>query len=247
MAAAAAGSLAGQRVAIFGGSSGMVWAGALPLQCCAQARLLSSSGATKPSSPQPRCGWVATRALLVDASDEGSVLDYVPTGAASSEPRSLHRRPVCGWRCARGAAWLASAACFFLPLLAVQSSSLGLIAVGKIAYTAVLIVVTLEVLLVSHHITALYVAVALLSCALWLPLLYLIPQFSFVNELTGMAQELLPEPLFWLVLALCAVCFFVYRISTSAFRAVVAPTDATILREREKLGSVRPAEAAAAP
>jgi len=142
---------------------------------------------------------------------------------------------------------LASAACFFLPLLAVQSSSLGLIAVGKIAYTAVLIVVTLEVLLVSHHITALYVAVALLSCALWLPLLYLIPQFSFVNELTGMAQELLPEPLFWLVLALCAVCFFVYRISTSAFRAVVAPTDATILREREKLGSVRPAEAAAAP
>ena len=105
MAAAAAGSLAGQRVAIFGGSSGRGrGAAAAVLRSGASVVLIGRDEAKLAATKVWLGGDSRVSTLLVDASDEGSVLDYVPTGAASSEPRSLHRRPVCGWRCARALA-----------------------------------------------------------------------------------------------------------------------------------------------
>lgn len=136
---------------------------------------------------------------------------------------------------------ITSVVCFYIPLSAASpagggprlSSLASLNALGKTAYTAVLGVVTLEILLVSHYTTWMLVSSCALSISLWLPLLYLIPRFVYVDELVGMAQLLTPEPQFWLTVALAAAICFVARVTWRAGTVALAPSDADILREAE--------------
>jgi len=111
----------------------------------------------------------------------------------------------------------------------------GLLAVGKLAFTAVLIVVTIEICLVSRYITAIFVVLVILSVALWFPLLWVIPLFADLNEMIGMAQLLYPSAVFWLTLALAGVASLTYRLAWRAALSLLWPTDTDILREQEVL------------
>ena len=139
---------------------------------------------------------------------------------------------------------VASVVCFYVPQAAQTpagggprlSSLASLSAVGKSAYTAVLAVVTVEILLVSHNTTWMLLGSCALSAALWLPLLYLIPRFTFVDEMVGMALMLIPEPQFWLAVTLAVAICFVARLTWRAGKVALAPSDADILREAEARG-----------
>ena len=140
---------------------------------------------------------------------------------------------------------VASAVCFFVPVYAVPMASGGprnlanMLELGKVGYTAVLATVSLEILLVSRYLTAIFLVILALSVAIWLPLLWLIPHIANVDEMIGMASALFPAPAFWLVVALCTAITGVYRLTWIAFNRYFRPSDVDILAEAEVIGRPR--------
>ena len=139
-------------------------------------------------------------------------------------------------------ATVASAVCFFVPLYAVPSASGGprnlanLLELGKVGYTAVVFVVSLEILLVSRYLTALFVVILVLSVAIWFPLLWLVTNIARVDEMIGMSSALFPSATFWLIVALCTVITGFYRLSWITFNRHFRPSDFDILAEVEVKG-----------
>ena len=146
---------------------------------------------------------------------------------------------------------VASAIAFFIPLYAVAPPPgpyrlAGMLAAGKVAYTAVLLVVTLEIVLVSRYITALFAFFALLSFAIWFPLLWLIPLVADVNEMIGISDLLYGAPAFWLAVALAGAASAAYRLAWLAAARHLRPSDLDLLSEEEALEQQRRVRAACA-
>ena len=136
------------------------------------------------------------------------------------------------------------AICFFFALYGVPSSGgvksdalSGMLQVGKVAYTSILVTVTLELCLHARYITLLFAGITLLSVALWWLLLWLVPAIAFVNEFEAMAPLLFSSPAFWLTVALSAGAATAYRLAWLAFVNAVLPSDLDILHEGEVLGT----------
>ncbi len=96
-----------------------------------------------------------------------------------------------------------------------------------------LLTVTLEILLVSRYVTALFAALCVLSFILWFPLLWFIPLIADVNEMIGMAPLLFPSPVFWLAVALCGATTLAYRLAWLAGTRHFRPHDVDIALEAE--------------
>ena len=147
---------------------------------------------------------------------------------------------------------VASAVCFFVPVYAVPLASGGprnlanMLELGKVGYTAVLTTVSLEILLVSRYLTALFLGILALSVAIWWPLLYIVPRMADVDEMIGMASALFPAAAFWLIVALCTVITGFYRLTWIAFNRFFRPSDFDILAEEEVM-KARPADAGSEP
>ena len=127
-----------------------------------------------------------------------------------------------------------SAICFFFALYAVPStggpkSLAGLLAIGKVAYTAILLAVSIEILLVARFVTALFIFITLLSVAVWWPLLYLIPAVTNVNEFIAIAPLIDSSPMFWLTIALTSAATFAYRFAWVAYNRLFQPNDFDLL------------------
>jgi phospholipid-transporting ATPase len=145
--------------------------------------------------------------------------------------------------CAHGAI------CFFFALYGVPSSGgvksdalSGLLQVGKVAYTSILVTVTLELCLHARYITLLFAGITLLSVATWWLLLWLVPAIAWVSEFEAMAPLLFSSPSFWLTVALSAGAATAYRLAWLAFVSAVLPSDLDILHEGEVLGTGAAAE-----
>jgi phospholipid-transporting ATPase len=140
---------------------------------------------------------------------------------------------------------VASAVCFFVPVYAVPLASGGprnlanMLELGKVGYTAVLTTVSLDLLLVSRYLTALFLGILALSVAVWWPLLYIVPRMADVDEMIGMASALFPAAAFWLIVALCTVITGSYRLTWIAFNRYFRPSDFDILAEEEVLMKAR--------
>jgi magnesium-transporting ATPase (P-type) len=139
--------------------------------------------------------------------------------------------------------------CLFFALYGVPSSGgvrsdamSGLLQVGKVAYTAILVTVTLELCLHVRYLTALFAAVTLLSLASWWLLLWLVPHIVFVTEFEAMAPLLLPSPVFWLVVALSTGAAMAYRIAWLAVVSILKPGDLELLNEQEVKHAVSPVD-----
>ncbi len=140
-----------------------------------------------------------------------------------------------------------SLACFFIPLYAVPTtggprgnSLAGMREVGKIAFTAVLLTVSVEIVLVSRYVTALFVILVIFSVLVWFPLLWVIPLFAVnLDEMIAMAPLLFSSAVFWLAVVLAAAAALAYRLAWRALIWQIRPTDVDILAEQEVL---KPAE-----
>jgi len=134
---------------------------------------------------------------------------------------------------------VASAVCFFIPVYAVPLASGmprnldNMLELGKVGYTSVLFAVSLEILLVSRYLTAIFLAFLFLSVAVWFPLLWLVPLIANVDEMIGMASELFPSATFWLIVALTTAITGFYRLTWIAFNRYWRPSDFDILAEAE--------------
>ena len=152
---------------------------------------------------------------------------------------------------ARAAArWLASASwhslwCFFVALVALgdpaASTSEGkpwdLWSAGVAAFTSVVVACTLKVAARTNHWTACNAAAVVVSVATWFPFLVLLGnawrRFGAFASVHDVHAALLPQPAFWLSLALGAGGALVADVFFERLRALYRPEDHEILREAE--------------
>ena len=164
---------------------------------------------------------------------------------------------------ARAAAWwLASASwhslwCFFVAVVALgdpaaataEGKPWDLWSAGVAAFSSVVVACNLKVAARTNHWTAFNAAAVLVSVALWFPFLVLLGnawrRFGAFASVHDVHAALLPQPAFWLSLALGAGGAVVADLFFERLRALYRPEDHEILREAEMAAAAAAAAAAA--
>ena len=134
------------------------------------------------------------------------------------------------------------AICFFIPYYAAFFSGAdsvdGLYAMGRIAYIALQFVVTLEVLMISRHITVLFIAFVLYSCGIVFPFFYLFEWSMQIFKVpdpgqSGVTTQTFQSAAAWLQM-ICVIALSVgVRFIEKGMKTIFYPDDVQILSEGE--------------